>query len=92
LRAAFSIFIRGGAERAAKKHRELEAGVEHQFRSGQLVRLCRSIRYGAAQGDYEIVRPLPDEGGELRYRVKSTREPHERVVNESDLELHSATY
>lgn len=65
--------------------------MEHQFRSGQLVRLCRSIRYGAPEGDYEIVRPLPDEGGELRYRVKSTREPHERVVKESDLELHSAT-
>ena len=63
----------------------------HQFRSGQFVRLFRSIRSGAVEGDYEIIRPLPDEGGELRYRVKSTREPHERVVKESDLELHSAT-
>jgi len=63
----------------------------HQFRSGQLVRLCRSIRYEAPEGDYEIIRPLPDEGGEARYRVKSTREPHERVVKESDLEVHSAT-
>ena len=59
----------------------------HQFRSGQFVRLFRSIRSG---GDYEIIRPLPDEGGELRYRVKSTREPHERVVKESDLELRNA--
>jgi hypothetical protein len=58
----------------------------HQFRSGQLVRLCRSIRYGAAEGDYEIVRQLPDSGGELQYRIKSVREPHERVVKESDLE------
>jgi hypothetical protein len=70
---------------------KLEADMAHQFRSGQLVRLCRSLRYGAAQGDYEIVRQLPDEGGELQYRIKSVREPHERVVKESDLEPHSAT-
>jgi hypothetical protein len=59
----------------------------HQFRSGQVVRLCRSIRYGAAEGDYEIVRQLPDEDGEFQYRIKSMREPHERVVKESDLEI-----
>lgn len=70
---------------------ELEADMAHQFQSGQLVRICRSIRYEAAEGDYEIVRQLPDEGGELRYRVKSRREPHERVVKETDLETHSAT-
>jgi hypothetical protein len=57
----------------------------HQFRCGQLVRYCCSIRYGAADGDYEIVRQLPDEEGELQYRIKSVREPHERVVKESDL-------
>jgi hypothetical protein len=62
----------------------------HQFRSGQVVHLCRSIRYGAAEGDYEIVRQLPDEGGEFQYRIKSMREPHERVVRESDLEPGSA--
>ena len=63
----------------------------HQFRSGQTVRLCRSPRYGAAAagGDYEIVRQLPDDGGESQYRIKSMREPHERVVKESDLELGS---
>jgi len=59
----------------------------HQFRSGQFVRLCRSIRSGAIEGDYEIVRQLPDEGGELQYRIKSMREPYERVAKESDLEL-----
>jgi hypothetical protein len=64
----------------------------HHFRSGQTVRLCRSPRYGAAAagGDYEIVRQLPDDGGESQYRIKSMREPHERVVKESDLELGSS--
>lgn len=64
----------------------------HQFQSGQLVRLCRNIRRNAAEGDYEIVRPLPDEDGEQRYRIKSKREPHERVVKESDLELRAAEF
>ena len=61
--------------------------MSHQFRSGQTVRLNRSLsNRSAATGDYKIVRPLPDNGGELQYRIKSEREPHERVVKESDLE------
>jgi len=59
-----------------------------QFRSGQTVRLSRGgLPYkSAADGDYKIVRQLPDNGGEQQYRIKSVREPHERVVKESDLE------
>jgi hypothetical protein len=56
------------------------------FRPGQTVRLARSFPYrAAADGDYKIVCQLPDDGRELQYRVKSVREPHERVVKESDL-------
>jgi hypothetical protein len=58
----------------------------YQFRAGQLVRLCRSIRHNGAEGDYEIVRRIPNEDGEPRYRIKSIREPHECVAKESDLE------
>jgi hypothetical protein len=59
----------------------------HPFRSGQMVRLCRGLAYrSAADGDYKIIRQLPDDGGELQYRIKSMREPHDRVVKESDLE------
>jgi hypothetical protein len=52
-----------------------------------MVRLSRNLpaKTGAG-GDYKIVRQLPDSGGELQYRIKSEREPHERVVKESDLE------
>ena len=58
-----------------------------QFRSGQTVRLSRRLPYkSAAEGEYTIVRPLPDNGGEPQYRIKSVREPYERVVKESDLE------
>ena len=59
----------------------------HKFHSGQTVRLSRTPSYrSAADGEYKIVRPLPDGGGELQYRIKSVREPHERVVKESELE------
>lgn len=57
----------------------------HQFRCGQTVRLRRRGA-NAASGEYTIVRQLPDEGDELQYRIKSVREPHERVAKESELE------
>lgn len=62
--------------------------MSHQFRSGQTVRLCRGLPYrlAAAAGDYKIVQQLPAGDGEPQYRIKSLREPHERVVKESDLE------
>jgi hypothetical protein len=56
------------------------------FRSGQTVRLSRSLLNKSAGGEYKVVQPLPDNGGEQQYRIKSAREPHERVVKESDLE------
>jgi hypothetical protein len=59
----------------------------NHFRSGQTVRLRRSfLNNSAADGEYKVTRQLPDNGGELQYRIKSVREPHERVVKESDLE------
>jgi hypothetical protein len=58
-----------------------------QFRSGQTVRLSHNLPYkSAAGGEYKVIRSFPEIGGELRYRVKSEREPHERVIGEADLE------
>jgi len=59
--------------------------MSHQFRAGQTVRLLRSSLRTAAGDEFKVVRPLPDDGGETQYRIKSVREPHERVVKESDL-------
>jgi hypothetical protein len=51
------------------------------------VRLTRDlVRKSAADGEYKIVRQLPENGGEQQYCIKSVREPHERVVKASDLE------
>jgi hypothetical protein len=58
-----------------------------KFRCGQTVRLSRGLALrSAADGEYKVIRQLPDNDGELQYRVKSVREPHERVVKESDME------
>jgi len=59
----------------------------HRFRTGQKVQLARySALAHAAGGLYEVTRQLPVDDGECRYRIKSIREQHERVVKESDLE------
>jgi hypothetical protein len=59
----------------------------HRFRLGQKVQFTRGYPYrNFAEGPYEIVRQLPDSDGEFHYRIKSVREPHERVVKESELE------
>jgi hypothetical protein len=62
--------------------------LSHHFETGQDVRLARNLAYRtSAPGLYKIVRPLPGNGGsEPQYRIKSVNEPHDRVVNESDLE------
>ena len=60
---------------------------EHRFRIGQKVQLTRgSLNRSAAAGEYQIVRRLPYENGEYLYRVKSSREDHERVVKESEID------
>ncbi len=59
--------------------------MSHSFHAGQTVRLVRSSLRSAADGEFKIVRPMPDDGGETQYRIKSAREPHDRVVKESEL-------
>jgi hypothetical protein len=59
----------------------------HRFHAGQMVRFTRgSPVRNAPDGSYQIVRQMPSGGGENQYRVKSSREMHERVVRESELD------
>jgi hypothetical protein len=56
----------------------------HKFRVGQKVELVPTLlERHLIPGDYAVVRQLPDSDGEFYYRVKSSQEPHERVVKES---------
>jgi hypothetical protein len=58
-----------------------------KFRAGQTVLLNRNLPFKwAAGGEYKVIKQLPESGGELRYCIKSAREPHERVAREDDLE------
>lgn len=59
----------------------------HEFKSGQRVYFGKGRRPGhGPTGEYKVVRPLPDSGGEPEYRIVCVREPHERVARESELE------
>jgi hypothetical protein len=58
----------------------------HKFRVGQRVQLMGTARSLApSTTGYEIVRQLPENEGELSYRIKSHSETHERVAKESQL-------
>jgi hypothetical protein len=60
---------------------------EHRFRLGQKVQFNRGYSHRSVpDGFYEVVRQLPDTDGEPYYRIKSSREPHERVVKESEIQ------
>ena len=39
----------------------------------------------AAPGAYEVTKQLPERNGEFEYQIKSSGEPHARVVRESEL-------
>jgi hypothetical protein len=70
-----------------KLGQELDATLTHRFHVGQMVRLGGGFPLRiAVAGDYKVLSQLPSRDGELQYRVKSDREPYERVVKESELE------
>jgi hypothetical protein len=57
----------------------------HNFKVGQSVLYTRIYGRGAASGVYKVTQLLPSEGDDCRYRIKSSDEPYERVVVESEL-------
>jgi hypothetical protein len=58
----------------------------HKFKVGQLV-ILHSKWHGVWAESFEVVRLLPQESGDFQYRVKSTRDGHERVAFERELTL-----
>jgi hypothetical protein len=58
----------------------------HKFKLGRTVFLQPTMsNRGAAVGRYEVTKQLPARDGEFEYRIKSSAEPHERAVKESEL-------
>lgn len=59
---------------------------DHKFKVGQSVSFTSGpFGRGGSNGIYTITQLLPPEGDDYQYRIKSAREPHERVVKESQL-------
>jgi len=58
----------------------------HKFHIGETVLLLPPLSRHASSGVYEVTKKLPERAGEYEYRIKSSNEPHERVVRESELE------
>ena len=62
--------------------------LKHRFSIGQLVKLAPSKLVSAADGEYEIRQLMPsteNSADSPRYRIKSARETHERIVQENQL-------
>ena len=57
----------------------------YKFQIGQTVFIVPSLFRGSPAGTYIVTKKLPDRDGELEYSVKSTDEPYDRVVGESEL-------
>jgi hypothetical protein len=59
----------------------------HRFKVGRSVFLERTtLNRDAALGPYEVIRQLPERNGEFEYQIKSTGEPHARVVRYKRIE------
>jgi len=56
-----------------------------RFHIGQQVELLHSTQRAAAGGRYRITALLPIEFDGPKYRLKGSREKHERIVSERDL-------
>ena len=62
----------------------------HKFKVGQLVNFSPARSGMPASGrQYEVVRLMPPESGELQYRVKCKGDTFERVAKESELSRRS---
>lgn len=58
----------------------------HRFAVGARVTFTPSPFDGGAQrGIYTVTRQMPSETHDLQYRIKDSRDGHERVVRESQL-------
>jgi hypothetical protein len=57
----------------------------HKFRPGQTVTIATRPYGETPAGSFSIVRALPTEHGIKQYRIKSSRDGHERVVSEAEL-------
>ena len=62
--------------------------VSHRFAVGNMVRLSKTVPLrNAVPGLYEVLAQLPEREGRCQYRIKSEREPYQRIIKEDELQL-----
>jgi hypothetical protein len=77
---------KAGASRHLTKAPQEGASQRHRFQIGQVVSLSESMYERKTTSEsFKISRLLPIENGIAQYRIKSLRDDHERVANESRL-------
>jgi hypothetical protein len=59
----------------------------HKFEVRDMVVLRPAVSRNVPGGLYEVIKVLPNRNGEREYRIKSANESHERVAQESELDL-----
>jgi hypothetical protein len=64
----------------------IDTVVHHRFAVGSAVRFTRTAPLHPAVGPYEVLAQLPERDGECQYRIRSDREPYQRIVKEHELE------
>jgi len=63
----------------------------HKFKVGQLIDFAPARPGVPTSGrQYQVVRLLPTEGGEIQYRIKNVYETFERIARESELSWRSS--
>jgi len=58
---------------------------EPKYEVGQAVEYSAKRLSYAPGGAYVVVALLPERDGQFEYRIKHSKEPHERVAKESEL-------
>ncbi len=57
----------------------------HKFKMGDTVFVKAARNLNIPGGAYIVIARLPERDGDFEYRVRNSREPHERVMGESAL-------
>jgi hypothetical protein len=57
----------------------------YKFKIGETVFVEAARNSNVPGGAYVVTQKMPERDGEFEYRVRSSYEPHERVVRESQL-------
>ena len=64
--------------------------MSHKYAIGQLVHAAASHFADRTGGVYEVIRLMPESGGEVGYRIRNTLNGSQRAVGESEIRAFDA--